>query len=420
MRVLWLTGTPSAYSSVTGQYGCGWISSLEEEMSRVGGIDLAIAFFMGGQPKKVKRGNVTYYPIENPFSKSFVCKLRSGVFTSFSHRDQVKVGLLKGVIDDFKPDVIEVFGSESFMGLVAKKTKIPVVLHIQGVLTPYFNAYFPPGVSKWSYAWSGANPMLAAKRYMGLWWFRRRALRELDIVRSVKYFVGRTDWDRRVSLLFNPEAKYFFGGEILREVFYLESRRNLPKRLQIVSTLSAPLYKGHDVILKTAELLRDVCRVDFEWKVFGTVNLFWLRRLRRAGLSERVRLLGSQNAEAVRDALLNATVFVHPSYIDNSPNSVCEAQMLGIPVIAADTGGVSSLIENGKSGYLVPANDPYQTAFLARQVFDDVDANISMGCIAQEVARRRHARNAIVNNLVGVYNEIVNGRGLDTKRHIPY
>lgn len=66
------------------------------------------------------------------------------MFTSFSHRDQVKVGLLKGVIDDFKPDVIEVFGSESFMGLVAKKTKIPVVLHIQGVLTPYFNAYFPP------------------------------------------------------------------------------------------------------------------------------------------------------------------------------------------------------------------------------------------------------------------------------------
>lgn len=62
MRVLWLTGTPSAYSSVTGQYGCGWISSLEEEMSRVGGIDLAIAFFMGGAAQESQEGECHVLP----------------------------------------------------------------------------------------------------------------------------------------------------------------------------------------------------------------------------------------------------------------------------------------------------------------------------------------------------------------------
>lgn len=76
---------------------------------------------------------------------------------------------------------------------------------------------------------------------------------------------------------------------------------------------------------------------------------------------------------------------------------------MGIPVIAAGTGGVASLIEDGKLGFLAPANDPYQTAFLAKHAFDDVDANISMWRIAQEAVHRRHARNVIVNSFVEMY-----------------
>ena len=60
--------------------------------------------------------------------------------------------------------------------------------------------------------------------------------------------------------------------------------------------------------------------------------------------------------------MLSCTAYVHPSYIDNSPNSVCEAQVLGVPVVATDVGGVPSIVENGKTGWLVPANDPVATA----------------------------------------------------------
>ncbi len=51
---------------------------------------------------------------------------------------------LKQVVDDFMPDIIHVFGSEQQLGLVSSVTEIPVLLHIQGLLNPIYNALLPP------------------------------------------------------------------------------------------------------------------------------------------------------------------------------------------------------------------------------------------------------------------------------------
>ena len=166
MKVLWFTNTPSRYASYGGYNGGGWIYSLEEEMSKNENVKLGISFFMNGQPRKVERNDVTYYPMVYSVSKSIVDKVK--VFFSQSKKEAEWLKQFLNVIEDFKPDIIEVFGSEMSFGQVAQYTKIPVVLHIQGILTPYYNASLPPFISKHNYIWKEYNPWNAFKRYKEL------------------------------------------------------------------------------------------------------------------------------------------------------------------------------------------------------------------------------------------------------------
>ena len=70
-------------------------------------------------------------------------------------------------------------------------------------------------------------------------------------------------------------------------------------------------------------------------------------------------------------------------------------------------GGIPTLIEDGFTGYLVPANDPYQMAFLMKFLAESKDVNIEMGKRAKEVAMKRHDRRTIVNRVMDIYEEIL-------------
>lgn len=59
-----------------------------------------------------------------------------------------------------------------------------------------------------------------------------------------------------------------------------------------------------------------------------------------------------------QDLLPAFDVFVMPSLMEGLGLSVMEAQACGIPVVASRVGGLVDLIEDGRSGFLVPAKDP--------------------------------------------------------------
>lgn len=408
MKVLWFSLTTACYTSKNSPYnGGGWISSLQKVISIRNDIDLAIAFVMNGQPKKVVRDGVTYYPIENPLAGNFRKKLLS-IRSSPKKKDEIRVIKYMEVVKEFKPDIIQVFGSESAYGLIAKETDIPVVLHIQGILTPYYNAFLPPMVSMHNYFCVDRNIKKVYARWK-VWKAQQHdANREIDIIKSVRHFIGRTQWDKNVTLLYNPKADYHYGSEILRDCFYEEGQRQTPKENIIVSTISQPLYKGFDLILKSARLLKEEYGTPFTWKVFGNVDPTVVERMVHIRHEDvNVKLMGVASAEQLRDAMLRSTVYVHPSYIDNSPNSLCEAQICGLPSVGTYVGGVPSLINNGQNGFIVPANDPYQMAFYVHELCQDKTLNTRMGNNAKSAALKRHDKTTIVNALVQTYHEIL-------------
>ena len=105
--------------------------------------------------------------------------------------------------------------------------------------------------------------------------------------------------------------------------------------------------------------------------------------------------------------LVNSHVFVSPSYIDNSPNAVCEAQLLGMPVISTYTGGLPSLIDDGRTGLFVPTGDAPMLAARLKEVFEDDSLAMRLGSQAHEVAARRHDPDAIVQEIVTAYEDVL-------------
>lgn len=391
MRILWFSVTPSMFSPHSnGHNGGGWIASLERIVRQVPEIKLGVAFnYPKGEFRYVKEG-VTYYPITSS-----------------------NIDTYQKIFKDFKPDLIQIFGSENAFGELCGKTDIPIVIHIQGCLPPYHNAIFPVGMSpidfltqrglSWRYRFIGLRSESA---------FRKNAEREIETIKNCKYFMGRTEWDRGLIDLFNPNARYFHCEEALRQSF-MEGNTlwHWPKeegRMKIVSVISRPWYKGCDLILKTAQLLRRFTQIDIEWRVYGIPEMkFFEHKYGIQADKVGVRVMGTASQEELVEAITNSHCYVHTSYIDNSPNSLCEAQILGAPVLATHVGGISSLVNHGVSGLLFPANDPYTLASLLKRMVSDRPLAEKIGEGARNEALHKHDPESIKNTLVKIYEEIL-------------
>ncbi len=367
MRVLWFTVTPSLYGQNNMKHnGNGWEASLERIVANNLDVELGIAFVTDKYDNnKVTKGNVTYYPMNLQLTSWQKLKAR---YTS-AEEDQLVIARCIDVINDFTPDVIQVFGSEWCYGLVAKHTNIPVVIHFQGCWPPYYNAKFPPGFSRADeYLTRWYNPKALLGYYLEDHKGQERARREEKILRINKHFMGRTRWDKALVRLYSPDANYYYCSEALRSEFVNQERKWEYKeggKFIIVTAIGMNSLKGLDVVLKTAKLIKENSNLDFEWRILGPVSVRMMRLFKRKTATKDINLVMAGRCEAseVLSILLTANVYVHCAYIDNSPNMICEAQYMGVPVISTNVGGIPTLFaKEYDESMLVPTNDPYYLA----------------------------------------------------------
>lgn len=411
MKVLYFSSTPISISKGEGHLynGCGWIGSLIENLSKRENIEIGISFFSRGRSvKKNKIGNIHLLPMRDPASSNI--EVLTSLFINKEVIDNKKLEAIEYVVEDFKPDIIHIFGTEDVFGLVGEISQVPIVIHLQGIINPYINAFLPPSFSWHSYFKIGLTFKHKFLRLFDRKDWQYRAKREIRIFKTTKYFFGRTDWDERITKIYNHKAHYYTCWEILRKDFYHSPvKRALPSQPVIISTISNVGYKGFDMILKTAMILKEYIGDDFIWKVFGGVNnSYFENHLGIKAKDYNVELMGIASAETIRAELINSTVYFHPSYIDNSPNSVCEAMMMGCAIICCNVGGVSTLVNHGVTGFLVPSNDPYTASSYISSLIHNKELNLSIGSNAHEIAVERHNPDSIIKNVLDVYNKIIN------------
>ena len=400
MRILWFTNTSSCYKPENNAHnGGGWISSLEQEIKKVTDIKLGICFFLDNEKNKIKQNNTTYYPIGS-YKYSIKDKIINQIplLKKQNKQEIFYLNRFLEVIEDFKPDVINIFGSEGIFGTISQHIKIPTILHIQGIITPYLTAFCPPRYSYNSIIFNSINPFNIIKNYRKIKGWQYNAIREQKMLANIPYFMGRTEWDRRITEIYAPNAKYYHCNELLRDIFYDEAPRRIDnENLIITTTISSPYYKGFDTIIQAASILKNELKMNFTWNIYGINKInHYENKFKINAKSCNIKIGGIIDQKELYKRLLETTVFVHPSYIDNSPNSVCEAQILGCPVIATNAGGIPSLIENKETGLLVPTNDPYQMAYLIREVYKNKNLANKISKAGRKIALLRHDKKEII------------------------
>ncbi len=170
-------------------------------------------------------------------------------------------------------------------------------------------------------------------------------------------------------------------------------------------------HKGHDLLIEALAFLGprfahvDACFV-------GLDEGEWCDRLRtlaaRHGLSRRVRFLGYRDdVPAVLQAM---DLFVLPSRIEALSLSLLEAMAVGLPVVAAGTGGVPEVIEHDRNGRLFPADDERTLAKRLRLHLGSADRRLRLGACARSTVSSRFTSNAMIESTEQVYRELVGRR----------
>ncbi len=338
------------------------------------------------------------------------------------------VDSMRRCIKDINPDIIHFHGSEYCLQEYYRETNLRyhTVTSIQGILAgclPYctggLNSYQVncerTFTDKLLRRWSIDDTVMD---------YTKRAEVELGILRRGGNFMGRTDWDRQWIAATNSASRYFHVGEVLRPEFYQKHRRNptnvVPHRIYCGAAFKSMLKGGH-VLIEAIAMLRDkypdikVCvanAISYSRRGLihnvrmGYYERYMRAQIRRLGIWRQIEYLPPLTAAQVIDQLKMAELYVLPSYIENSPNSLGEAMLLRTPVIATDVGGVASMLSR-ECGTLVHAGDPADLACAIEAVFNDREAAKDKAERAYMSAIERFNIKGIVQALKSAYEQIV-------------
>ena len=109
--------------------------------------------------------------------------------------------------------------------------------------------------------------------------------------------------------------------------------------------------------------------------------------MQQAGLQDRVQFLGFRPDP--QTFLLQAGVFVLPSRFEGMPNALLEAMAAGLAVVVTDASpGPLEVVDDGVSGFVVPADDPQALAAVLETLAADPELRKRLGFSARETLRQ--------------------------------
>jgi glycosyltransferase involved in cell wall biosynthesis len=165
--------------------------------------------------------------------------------------------------------------------------------------------------------------------------------------------------------------------------------------------------KGHDVLIDAAvELHHRFPDATFEC-VGGGPELRSLRaRTEERGVARAFTFHG--HCEDVPACLANADIFVLPSRSEAFPNAVLEAMASGLPIVASATGGIVEVVEDGRTGLLVPPGKPDLLADALGHLMNDASLGARLGSAARARVESSYSFERMVSGFESVYlNELM-------------
>lgn len=332
------------------------------------------------------------------------------------------------ILADFQPELVHIFGTEFPHALAMERVfERPerTLVGLQGMVGECAKAYMAdlPETVQRRVTFRDIVRRDSMRQQQEK--FYLRAKREKEVLESCGHVTGRTEFDRKASLACNPKLQYHKMNETMRSVFYEGSwsLQNCNRYEIFISQGDYPLKGFHYLLEAMPEILKEF--PDAHITVAGnsiTGYATWKEKLKISGygkylrecmqkwnLSDKVKILGRLDAEQMKAAFLNSHVFVCCSSVENSPNSLGEAMLLGVPCTASRAGGIPDMAEDGVSALYFEKGNVRELADRICRIFRE---NALAEKLSREAAKQaRITHNGETNNsrLLEIYREILNG-----------
>lgn len=332
-----------------------------------------------------------------------------------------------------KPDLVHIYGTEQahawYMAQFVPADKL--LVSIQGLVSVYAQHYYaevPLQYQKTNLLkrithkiyCSGSLPLLKKE-------FELNGDNEIELLRRVRYVIGRTEWDRACTERINPHIEYRHCNEILRPGFYTAAPWSLSscERYSIfVSQAYYPIKGLHMLLQALPDVIKKFPKthlyvggarylslknrfLDKGVNYFFDYQCYIKKLISRLRLADYITFTGPLDEHAMIDRFSKSHVFVSASSIENSPNSVGEAMLLGVPVVSSNVGGVSDLLQDKSEGFLYPFDEPYMLSHYINRIFSDDHLAIQLSQKAKSHALKTHDRIENTKNLVDIYTQII-------------
>ncbi|MCG6190241.1 glycosyltransferase family 4 protein [Maribellus maritimus] len=415
MKVLWITNTlfPAACEEldIPAPVVGGWMHSAANAIQKYykNELQLGIATpYAGDEYKTFKASGISYFLIPGP-QKAHLYDTEMEIYW-------------KQVTSEFAPDVVHIYGTEYPHGLsyVNACGGDNVVVFVQGMVSVYERYYFgsiPEKILRENVSLRDRirkDSLFQQQKNMQI-----RAEYEKELLKKVNHIIGRTGWDRSHIWAINPKAKYHHNNDTLRAVFYNYewSVDKIEKHSIFLSQGHYPIKGLHQMIKAIPLILRKypdlkvyVAGNNFfsgvkKWKISG-YGKYILSLIEKYNVKDQIVFTGILTEDEMCKRYLKSNVVVCPSSIENSPNSVGEAHMLGVPTIASYVGGITDLIEDNKTGLLYRFEEYEMLAQAVNKIFDDQNFAVSLSSAAKKPAITKYSTRKNADDIFSIYQQV--------------
>ncbi|HDO26248.1 MAG TPA: glycosyltransferase [Nitrospirae bacterium] len=209
----------------------------------------------------------------------------------------------------------------------------------------------------------------------------------------------------KIELIYNGvEAGKFNKPLLLEKKVDLKKHLGVPLDSIVISCVAnlRPV-KGHIFLIKALSILKEM---NFSVLIIGEGDLKdrLVERSAEKGLDDKVFFLGGRTD--IPELLAITDIFVLPSLSEGMPVSVMEAMASGVPVVATDVGGVSELVIDGETGFLVPSQTPELLAEKISILMDDEELRKTMGRKGLERIKSQFAFETMVRKTEDLYRRL--------------
>lgn len=413
MRVLWLCNIvlpdfSQEFGIKRNNFG-GWMSAMLYELEKREGIDINLCFPIYDEDR-LRDGNCNghdYY--------TFLDNRNAEIY------DIELVETFERILRKTEPDIIHIWGTEyphtMAMLLACKNIGFlnKAVVDLQGLVSVYAKHYLN-GIPE-------AYRTLKHGRFIsmeeGMESFEKRGKYEIESIKMVRHVMGRTDWDRACVEAINPDIQYHMCDRILRSSFYEYAGKwnynECEKHSIFVSQASYPVKGFHYILQALPIVIKKYPDVHvyvagsdlFHVEDKSPYAVYLDKLMEQSDLGAYISFLGTLDERQMIRKYLRANVFVSASLIENSPNSLSEAMILGVPCVASYVGGVYNKISFDVEGFLYPHDEPALLAHYICKVFEDkggLCAKFSGNSVNRMMEVANQKRNA--DTVMRIYKEI--------------